>query len=169
MSLYDVPVTTLGGADTTLRGHEGDVLLVVNVASRCGYTPQYEGLEALHASYRDQGFSVLGFPCNQFLFQEPGGADAITACGVTYGVTFPVFEKVKVRGRSQHPLYALLTEAQDENGKAGAVRWNFEKFLVGRDGRVLRRYRTRTTPEQIAADVAAALADGAGEPTVSAS
>ncbi|MCW2779002.1 MAG: glutathione peroxidase [Frankiales bacterium] len=157
MTLYDVPVPTLDGSPTTLREHEGEVLLAVNVASKCGFTPQYEGLEALHARYRERGFSVLGFPCNQFLFQEPGGADAITACTLTYGVTFPVYGKLKVRGRDQHPLYALLTEAPDDGGKAGRVKWNFEKFLVGRDGTVLKRYRSRTTPEQIEADVAAAL------------
>ncbi len=158
MSLYDLAVPTLDGGATTLQQHEGEVLLVVNVASKCGFTPQYEGLEALHASRRDQGFSVVGFPCNQFLFQERGDAGAITACGVSYGVTFPVLGKLKVGGRGQHPLYALLTRAADAAGKAGRVRWNFEKFLVGRDGTVLRRYRSRTTPDQIQADVDAVLA-----------
>ncbi|MCW2607518.1 MAG: Peroxiredoxin [Frankiales bacterium] len=158
MSLHDVPLTDLDGRPTDLRAHAGEVLLAVNVASKCGFTPQYEGLEALHTAYRDRGFSVLGFPCNQFLFQEPGGADAISACGVTYGVTFPVFGKLKVRGRDRSPLYDLLTEAPDADGKAGRVRWNFEKFLVGRDGTVLRRYRSRTTPDQLVADVEAALA-----------
>lgn len=157
MTLYDVPVPTLDGSETSLQDHRGEVLLAVNVASRCGFTPQYAGLEALHERFRDRGFSVLGFPCNQFLFQEPGGADSITACGVGYGVTFPVYGKLKVRGRGQHPLYARLSEAPDADGRAGKVRWNFEKFLVGRDGQVLRRYRSRVTPEQIAADVEAAL------------
>jgi glutathione peroxidase len=158
VSLYDVALTTLDGTPTTLREHEGQVLLAVNVASQCGYTPQYAGLEALHSAYRDQGFSVLGFPSNQFL-QERGDAEAITACTVGYGVTFPVYSKVKVRGRGRHPLFAALSEAADAKGRAGGVRWNFEKFLVGRDGRVLRRYRTTVTPQQIAADVEAALSD----------
>ncbi len=158
MTLLELPVPTLDGAETTLADHAGQVLLAVNVASRCGFTPQYAGLEQLHETYLDQGFSVLGFPCNQFLFQEPGDAGSITTCTATYGVTFPVYGKLKVRGRGQHPLYAELTQAPDADGKAGRVRWNFEKFLVGRDGAVLRRYRSKTTPEQIAADVEAALA-----------
>jgi glutathione peroxidase len=148
MSLYDVPLTTLDGTPTTLAEHRGQVLLIVNVASKCGYTPQYAGLEALHERYRDQGFTVLGFPCNQFLFQEPGDADKIQQfCSTTYGVTFPLFEKLKVRGRGQHPLYAELTKATDADGKAGNVKWNFEKFLVGRDGTVVGRFRTKVTPE----------------------
>ena len=164
MSIYDIPLRTLSGEPTSLLQHKGEVLLVVNVASKCGFTPQYAGLEALHRDLQDQEFTVLGFPCNQFLFQESGSPEAIAEfCSTTYGVTFPMFEKVAVRGRKQHPLFAELTKAEDETGKAGNVKWNFEKFLVSRDGEVLKRYRSKTTPEQIRADVEALLAeDGAG-------
>ena len=158
MSIYDIPLTTLDGRASSLAQHKGEVLLVVNVASKCGFTPQYAGLEALHRQFADRGFAVLGFPCNQFLFQEPGGADKIAQfCSSTYGVTFPMFEKVAVKGRKQHPLYAALTQAVDADGKAGAVKWNFEKFLVSREGSVIGRYRTKVTPEQIAGAVEAAL------------
>ena len=159
MSIYDIPLTTLDGRPTTLVEHKGDVLLVVNVASKCGFTPQYAGLELLHETYADRGFSVLGFPCNQFLFQESGSADKIAEfCSATYGVTFPMFEKTHVKGKNQHPLYAELSKAVDGEGKNGNVKWNFEKFLVGRDGTVVGRYRSKTTPEQLTADVEAALA-----------
>lgn len=150
MSIYDLPLTTLQGEPTTLGPLQGQVLLVVNVASRCGFTPQYAGLEQLHRTYGPRGFSVLGFPCNQFLFQESGSAEQIAElCSATYGVTFPIFEKTQVRGRKQHPLFAALTSADG----GGAVKWNFEKFLVGRNGQLVRRYRSKTTPEQIAPDV----------------
>jgi glutathione peroxidase len=158
VSLYDVPLTTIDGEPTSLVEHKGDVLLVVNVASRCGFTPQYAGLQALHDRYRDRGFTVLGFPCNQFLFQEPAGADKIAAfCSTTYAVTFPLFDKVAVRGRKQHPLFALLAEAADAEGKAGPVKWNFEKFLVSREGDPVRRYRSKTVPEDLAADIESLL------------
>ncbi len=158
MSLYDIPVTKLDGTPSTLVPHKGEVLLVANVASRCGFTPQYAGLERLYATYAGRGFSVLGFPCNQFLFQEPGSGEQIAEfCNASYGVTFPMFEKVSVRGRKQHPLYAELSKAADADGKAGNVKWNFEKFLVNRDGDVIRRYRSKTTPEDIAADIEAIL------------
>ena len=148
MSLYDVPLTTLDGRSTTLGEHRGKVLLIVNVASKCGFTPQYEGLQALYETYADQGLTILGFPCNQFLFQEPGDAEQIQSfCSTTYGVSFPLFEKIKVRGRGQHPLYRELVKAKDTTGKAGAVKWNFEKFLISRDGEVIGRFRTKITPE----------------------
>jgi len=147
-SLYDLPVRTLAGAGTTLAEHQGKTLLIVNVASRCGLTPQYEGLERLHERFQERGFSVLGFPCNQFLFQEPSSAEQIaTFCSTTYGVSFPLYEKVHVKGRKQHPVYRLLSASVDDDGDSGNVRWNFEKFLVGRDGDVLRRFRPRTEPE----------------------
>ena len=166
MSLYDIPLTTLDGRDTTLRQWQGQALLVVNVASRCGYTPQYEGLEALyrkqalHDRYAEKGFSVLGFPCNQFLFQEPGGAEAITTCSASYGVTFPIMAKSAVRGRKQHPLYAELVRSRTADGKGGAVRWNFEKFLLDREARVVGRFRTAVEPldPQLTSAVEAALA-----------
>lgn len=147
MSLYDIPLTTLEGSPATLAEHQGEVLLAVNVASKCGFTPQYEGLEKLHETYADRGFAVLGFPCNQFLFQEKGSADEIAQfCSLTYGVTFPMFEKLNVRGRHQHPLYAQLTKGTT-GGTGRGVRWNFEKFLISRDGEVIAHWRSTTTPE----------------------
>lgn len=160
MSLYDTPLTTLDGRPTTLGEYRGQVLLIVNVASKCGFTPQYEGLQKLYETYGEQGLTILGFPCNQFLFQEPGGADQIQSfCSTTYGVSFPLFEKLKVRGRGQHPLYKELVTAKDAGGKAGAVKWNFEKFLVSRDGEVIGRFRTKVTPEdpQLVAAIESAL------------
>jgi glutathione peroxidase len=148
VSLYDIPVTTIDGTPTTLAEHEGKVLLAVNVASKCGFTPQYEGLEKLYETYADRGLTVLGFPCNQFLFQESGTEEEIAQfCSATYGVSFPMFAKIKVRGRGKHPLYEELTKAKDGKGKAGGVKWNFEKFLIGRDGDVVGRFRSATTPE----------------------
>jgi glutathione peroxidase len=147
MSLLDAPISTLDGRKTTLREHEGKVLLLVNVASKCGLTPQYTGLEQLHETYEQQGFSVLGFPCNQFLGQEPGTAEEIQEfCSKTYGVTFPLYEKIEVNGDNRHPIYAELTQTADPDGEAGDVKWNFEKFLVGRDGSVA-RFRPQITPE----------------------
>jgi glutathione peroxidase len=148
VSLYDIPLTTLDGKPANLAEHAGEVMLAVNVASKCGFTPQYEALEKLYETYSDRGFTVLGFPCNQFMFQERGSADQIaTFCSATYGVTFPMFEKLKVRGREQHPLYAELTKTPDSKGNAGAVKWNFEKFLVNRQGEVIARYRSKTKPD----------------------
>ena len=148
MSLYDIPLTTLSGDPATLAEHKGKVLLIVNVASKCGATPQYAGLERLQQRYGDRGFTVLGFPSNQFKGQEPGTADEIAAfCSATYGVTFPMFDKTDVNGEDRNPLYAELVKAPDANGEAGDVRWNFEKFLVGPDGEVLARIRTKTEPE----------------------
>ncbi|HVS69167.1 MAG TPA: glutathione peroxidase [Mycobacteriales bacterium] len=148
MSLYDIPLTTLDGKPTTLGEHKGDVMLAVNVASKCGYTPQYEALQKLYETYSERGFTVLGFPCNQFLFQESGSAEKIAEfCSTTYGVTFPMFAKLKVNGRDQHPLYAELTKAADASGKAGRVKWNFEKFLINRDGEVVGRFRTPVKPD----------------------
>ena len=146
MSLYDIPLTTLDGQPTSLKGYEGKVVMVVNVASKCGFTPQYAGLERLYEKYADQGFVILGFPCNQFLFQEPGGADSITACSTSYGVTFPIMDKISVRGRKQHPLYAELVKSKTAEGKGGGVKWNFEKFLINRSGEVVGRFRTKVEP-----------------------
>ena len=126
----------------------GRTLLVVNVASKCGLTPQYEGLERLHERYGDRGFSVVGFPCNQFGGQEPGSADEITTfCSVNYGVTFPMFEKIEVNGPGRHPIYTELTAVPDAEGEAGDIQWNFEKFLIRPDGTVAERFRPRTTPD----------------------
>jgi glutathione peroxidase len=148
VSLYDIPLTTLDGKPASLGEHKGEVMLAVNVASKCGFTPQYEALQKLQETYSERGFTVLGFPCNQFLFQESGSADAIaTFCSTTYGVTFPMFEKLKVKGRGQHPLYSELSKQADPDGKAGNVKWNFEKFLINRDGEVVGRFRTKVKPD----------------------
>ena len=161
MSLYDTPLTTLDGTPTTLAEYEGKVVMVVNVASKCGYTPQYAGLESLYKKYEDQGFVVLGFPCNQFLFQEPGGPESTVACSTSYGVTFPIMEKVAVRGRKQHPLYKELVKSKTAEGKGGGVKWNFEKFLIGKDGSVKGRFRTKVEPlaPEVTSAVEKALAD----------
>ncbi|WP_414945046.1 glutathione peroxidase [Amycolatopsis sp. cmx-11-32] len=148
MGIHDIPLKTLAGEDTTLGALEGKTLLVVNVASKCGLTPQYTGLEKLQERYSDKGFSVVGFPCNQFAGQEPGTAEEIqTFCSTTYGVTFPLFAKLDVNGESRHPLYAELTETADAEGASGDVQWNFEKFLVAPSGEVVGRFRPRTDPE----------------------
>ena len=148
MTTYDVPLRTLDGQDASLRDHEGEVLLIVNVASKCGLTPQYTGLERLHEKFAERGFAVLGFPCNQFGEQEPGTADEIqTFCSTTYGVTFPMFEKIDVNGDGRHPLYSLLTQLADDSGHSGDIRWNFEKFLVDRDGVPVQRFSPLTEPE----------------------
>ena len=146
-TLYDIPLRTLDGRPTTLADHEGETLLIVNVASRCGSTPQYSALEELQRTYADRGFSVLGFPSNQFGGQEPGSAEEIAEfCSTTYGVSFPLYEKVDVNGDSRHPLYEVLTQTPDDAGHAGDVGWNFEKFLVSPGGNVLRRFRHKVTP-----------------------
>ncbi len=144
--LGDIPLTTIDGASTTLTDLGDKVYLVVNVASRCGLAPQYEKLEELQKTYAQRGFSVLGFPSNQFL-QELGSEDAIKQyCSTTWGVTFPMFEKVKVNGKNAHPLYTELTKSSDSAGKAGKVKWNFEKFVITRDGAV-HRFRPTTQPD----------------------
>jgi len=147
-TLYDIPLRTLNGSPTSLGDHRGKALLVVNVASKCGLTPQYEGLERLHKRYADRGFTVLGVPCNQFGGQEPGTAEEIeTFCSTTYGVSFPLLEKTDVNGDDRHPLYSELTKAVDSDGKAGDIQWNFEKFLVSPEGEVVNRFRPRTEPD----------------------
>ncbi|GAA2352666.1 glutathione peroxidase [Streptomyces cuspidosporus] len=156
MSLYDIPLHTLSGEPTTLGAHQDKALLLVNVASKCGLTPQYEGLERLQQRYAERGFTVLGFPCNQFAGQEPGTAEEIrTFCSTTYGVSFPLMEKIEVNGEGRHPLYAELTKAEDASGEAGDIQWNFEKFLVSPRGEVVARFRPRTEPE--AAEVVAGI------------
>ncbi|UJW35681.1 glutathione peroxidase [Saccharothrix sp. AJ9571] len=148
MGIKDIGVETLDGEPTTLDALGDKVLLVVNVASKCGLTPQYTGLEKLQERFGARGFSVVGFPCNQFAGQEPGSATEIrTFCSTTYGVTFPLYAKTEVNGPGRHPLYAALTASPDADGEAGDVQWNFEKFLVGTDGSVLARFRPRTEPE----------------------
>jgi glutathione peroxidase len=146
MNLTDIPVTTIDGEQTTLEPYKGKVILVVNVASRCGLAPQYEKLEQLQKTYADQGFTVLGFPSNQFL-QELGKNDAIKEyCSTTWGVTFPMFDRIKVNGKNEHPLYTELKKTPDADGKAGKVSWNFEKFVITPDGSV-HRFRPKTEPD----------------------
>jgi len=147
MAIYDHSIHALDGSDADLHDYEGKAALLVNVASKCGLTPQYEGLQKLQDTYGDRGFTVLGFPCNQFLGQEPGTADEIQEfCSVNYGVSFPLFEKIDVNGDDRHPLYAELTEVEDADGAAGDIQWNFEKFLVAPDGSVT-RFRPGVEPE----------------------
>ena len=148
MSLYDIPLTTLSGASTSLGDYKGKAVLVVNVASKCGLTPQYEGLENLQKKYESRGFTVLGAPCNQFGGQEPGTAEEISEfCSATYGVTFPMTEKVEVNGPGRHAIYDELVRTPDESGNDGDITWNFEKFLVDRDGHVVARFNPRTEPD----------------------
>jgi glutathione peroxidase len=145
--IKNIPLRTLSGDPTTL-GDFGGPVLVVNVASKCGLTPQYTGLEKLAAEYGDRGLTVVGIPCNQFGGQEPGTAEEIeTFCSTTYGVSFPLLEKTDVNGDERHPLYAELTKATDAEGEAGDIQWNFEKFLLSADGEVVGRFRPRTEPE----------------------
>ena len=166
-TILNTPVTTIDGESTTLESYKGKVLLIVNVASKCGLTPQYEQLEALQTSLQSEGFTVLGFPCNQFLGQEPGSEEEIkTFCSTTYGVTFPLFSKIDVNGEGRHPLYAQLTriapdaiapegsgfyERMASKGRApaqqGDILWNFEKFLIGRNGEVINRFSPDMTPD----------------------
>lgn len=158
-TLHDFAATTLTGAEQALDDYSGQVVLVVNTASQCGLTPQYAGLEELWRTYQDRGFAVVGFPCNQFGAQEPGTEDEIaTFCETSFGVSFPMFAKVDVNGADAHPLFAWLREE-----KGGPIEWNFTKFLVGRDGRLIERYAPQTTPADLAGDIEAALDTELGE------
>jgi len=146
--LYDTPVTVLGGGPADLHDFEDQAVLVVNTASQCGLTPQYAGLQRLQDRYVGRGFTVLGFPCNQFGRQEPGSADDIRAfCRDRYAVEFPVFDKIEVNGPGRHPLYASLTRVPDADGVAGDIQWNFEKFLVSPRGQAVLRFRPQVEPE----------------------
>jgi glutathione peroxidase len=157
-TIYDFNAKTIDGDETSLSQYKGKALLVVNVASKCGFTPQYKGLEALYEKYRDKGLVVLGFPCDQFGHQEPGDEDEIrNFCSLTYDVQFPMFAKIDVNGANTHPLYKYLkSEAKGLLGSE-SIKWNFTKFLVDRDGKVVRRFAPTDTPEGIEKDVAAAL------------
>ena len=156
MSIFDVQIAKLQGEPLDLADFKGKAVLVVNVASACGLTPQYTGLEHLQKQYGDRGFTVLGVPCNQFAGQEPGTAEEIeTFCSTTYGITFPITEKVDVNGQKRHPLYQQLTDTPDAEGTAGDIQWNFEKFLVSPDGVVVNRFRPPVDPES--AEVTSAI------------
>jgi glutathione peroxidase len=153
-SIYDFEVETLTGEQRTLREHEGKVMLIVNTASRCGFTPQYAGLEKLHETYAERGLAVLGFPCNQFGKQEPGSADEIGSfCERNYGVRFPMYAKIDVNGDEAHPLYRHLKKAQTGILGTEAIKWNFTKFLVDRDGRVVARFAPKITPDGLTAEI----------------
>jgi len=159
VNLYDIPLKDIDGKDTSLKAYHGKVLLIVNVASKCGFTPQYEGLEALQKKYESQGFTVLGFPCNDFMGQEPGTPEEIkTFCSSKYNVTFPLFAKLHVNGSEQHPLYAQLTGT--DSPRPGKITWNFNKFLISRDGKIIDRFDTREKPEspKVAKAIEGALA-----------
>ncbi len=145
-SLYEIPLKDINDKNTSLKGHKGEVLLIVNVASQCGFTPQYKALEAIHRKYKDKGFTVLGFPCNDFGSQEPGTVEEIKKfCSEKYDVTFPLFAKLHVKGAEQHPLYAALTGK--DSPFPGDIKWNFGKFLIGKDGRILKRFESQTKPD----------------------
>jgi glutathione peroxidase len=161
--LHEIRVHTLDGHEQLLADYAGQVLLIVNVASRCGFTPQYAGLEALYRRHKAQGFAVLGFPCDQFGHQEPGDAAEIRQfCSLNYEVSFPLFAKVEVNGAGAHPLFALLKAARPGILGTEAIKWNFTKFLVARDGTVLQRYAPNDKPESLDEAVSAALAVPAG-------
>ncbi len=157
-TLYDIEARTIDGAVKPLRDYAGKALLVVNVASKCGFTPQYAGLEALYEKYRDKGFVVLGFPCNQFGAQEPGSEGEIASfCSATYGVSFPMFAKIDVNGDGAHPLYKLLKHQAPGLLGTEAIKWNFTKFLVDKSGKVVKRYAPTDTPQSLEKDIEAAL------------
>ncbi|HZG84747.1 glutathione peroxidase [Paenibacillus sp.] len=158
MSVYDYSAVSIRGENVPLSRYEGNVLLIVNTASECGFTPQYKGLQELYEKYREQGLEVLGFPCNQFGGQEPGGEEQIASfCETNYGVTFPMFAKVDVNGDHAHPLFQYLKKEAPGVLGTQAIKWNFTKFLVDRKGEVVRRYASTDTPESLEADIRAAL------------
>jgi glutathione peroxidase len=158
-SLLDIPLKDIDGKETSLKAFKGKVLLLVNVASQCGLTPQYKGLEAIHRKYLDKGFSVLAFPCNDFGAQEPGTNQEIkTFCSANYDVSFPLFDKLHVKGQHQHPLFAALTG--QSSPFPGEIRWNFNKFLIGRDGKIIKRFEPKVAPDspEVVSAIEAALA-----------
>jgi glutathione peroxidase len=158
MSVYDYSARSIDGQEQPLSQYRGHPLLIVNVASKCGFTPQYAGLEALYRKYHERGLEVLGFPCDQFGQQEPGDEAQIKAfCSLTYGVTFPMFAKIKVNGAETHPLYRYLKQARPGFIGLEAIKWNFTKFLIGMDGEPLKRYAPADKPESLEADLEAAL------------
>jgi glutathione peroxidase len=166
MSIYDIEVTTIDGRPQKMEVYRGKTLLIVNVASECGFTPQYRGLQALHERFQDQSFAVLGFPCNQFGHQEPGDEAQIQAfCSRNYNITFPMFSKIEVNGNGAHPLYQYLKSEKKGLLGSASIKWNFTKFLVSAKGEVLKRYAPSDTPESVAKDVAQTLAPDRGTTT----
>ncbi|NOU80085.1 redoxin domain-containing protein [Paenibacillus sp. LMG 31459] len=158
MSVYDYEANTLKGQEESLSKYKGKVLLVVNTASKCGFTPQYKGLQEVYDKFKDRGFEVLGFPSNQFAKQEPGESEDIAEfCEINYGVTFPMYEKINVNGNEAHPLFKYLSKEAPGVLGSKSVKWNFTKFLVDQEGRVLKRFSPQTTPDQIEADIAKLL------------
>ncbi|AIQ62867.1 glutathione peroxidase [Paenibacillus stellifer] len=158
MSIYDYQANTLRGNEESLSKYEGKVLLIVNTASKCGFTPQYKGLQEVYDKFKDRGFEVLGFPSNQFASQEPGNSDEIEEfCQLNYGVTFPMYEKIDVNGDNAHPLFKHLTKEAPGALGSKRVKWNFTKFLVDREGRVLKRFAPTTTPESLQDEIQALL------------
>lgn len=157
-TIYDIKLETIDGQETTLEPHKGKVMLIVNVASKCGYTSQYDGLEALYRKYKDQGVVVLGFPCNQFGSQEPGSEEEIqNFCRVNFGVTFPMFSKINVNGEETHPLYRYLKSEQPGILGTEAIKWNFTKFLVDKEGKVVERFGSSTKPSELESSIEALL------------
>jgi len=147
-SIYDFKVKTIDGKDTSLAEYKGKVILIVNVASKCGFTNQYEGLQKLFDTYKGEDFIILGFPANNFMNQEPGTNEEIkNFCTINYGVTFPIFEKISVKGKDIHPLYEFLTSKKTNPDHGGSISWNFNKFLIGKDGRIIERFGSMTKPE----------------------
>ncbi len=147
MDLYTIPLETIDGKETTLKPYQDQVVLIVNTASKCGFTPQFEGLEKLYKTYKDKGFTVLGFPCNQFMNQDPGTEEEILSfCKTHFSVTFPMFKKTQVKGKNKHPLFDLLLKMNSNNDP---IQWNFEKFLINKDGQLIKRFTSRETPETI--------------------
>ena len=158
MTVYDFQARTIDGREISLAEYQGKVLLVVNVASQCGFTPQYKGMQGIYGRNRDRGFEILGFPCNQFGKQEPGSEEEIRSfCDVNYGVEFPLFSKIDVNGPATHPLYAFLKESKPGLLGIQSIKWNFTKFLIDRQGRPIKRYPPQTKPEDIESDIQALL------------
>ncbi len=158
-SIYSIPVTTIKGEETTLEQYKGKVMLIVNTASKCGFTPQFEGLEKLYETYHDQGLEILGFPCNQFLKQDPGSNEEISEfCSLNYGVSFPMFERIEVNGANTHPLFDLLKKSSKGLLGSEAVKWNFTKFLVDQNGKVIKRFAPNVEPKKIEPEIKALLA-----------
>lgn len=164
-TIYEFEAETIDGESRSLADYKGQVLLIVNTASKCGFTPQYAGLEALHQKFKDQGFAVLGFPCNQFGNQEPGDADEISQfCEINYGVSFPMFAKIDVNGDNAHPLFRYLTSAQPGILGSQGIKWNFTKFLVDRSGRAVERFSPQTKPEALERIIKSQLKSQQAEP-----